>query len=125
MRKFISIFTGIFLCLNSFSQDSHKIDSLKRILLASSDDTLKGHVIWGLCQEFIYTKPDSCLYYAAMGFDLIKNPIIKKQFESSNNFYLQNFEVGLYTTSAIALSEQRSDSLAINNGIKSTGVSRK
>ena len=118
MRKFFSIFTGIVLGLNSFGQDAHRVDSLKRILLTSSDDTTKGHAILGLCGEFIYTKPDSCLYYGALGFDLIKNPEIKRQFESSNSFDLRNFEVRMYRASAIALSEQRSDSLAIKMGLK-------
>jgi two-component system, NtrC family, sensor kinase len=117
MMRLVSII-GTILYLNSFGQDVHKVDSLKKILSTSSEDTLKGLAIWDLFSEFLYTKPDSCLYYGAMGFDLIKNPVVKKKFESSDNFNLQFFEIGLYARSAIALSEERSDSLAIKTGLK-------
>ena len=123
--RFISILTGIVLYLNSYCQDSRKVDSLNKILVTSSDDTLKGQVIWELCQEFVYTKPDSCLYYGALGFDLIRNPITRQQFESSNNFDLHYFEASMYYVSAIALSEQRSDSLAIEMGLRALQLTEK
>jgi len=118
MMRLVSIIAGTILYLSSFGQDVHKVDSLKKILSTSSEDTVKGLAIWDLFSEFLYTKPDSCLYYGAMGFDLIKNPIAKKKFESSDNFNLQFFEIGLYARSAVALSEERSDSLAIKTGLK-------
>jgi two-component system NtrC family sensor kinase len=118
MKRIISILTSILFCANSFSQDRQRIDSLNKILLTSANDTVKATAIQQLCDEFIYTKPDSCLYYAGKGFALINNPSTKKQFESSGNTDLQDFEIILYRVSAVALSEQRSDSLAVSMGVR-------
>ena len=125
MRKLFSIVMTMAFFLDGFGQYSQKVDSLNRILSTVSDDTLRAKAIRELCREFVYTKPDSCLYYGALGFDLISDPAIRKKFESSNNFDLRYFEIGLYTSGAIALSEQRSDSLAVKMGFKSAAVNRK
>jgi two-component system, NtrC family, sensor kinase len=117
MRRLFSILITITFFLDGFGQYSQKVDSLNKVLSTGSDDTLRGKAIWALCREFVYTKPDSCLYYGALGFDLINDPAVKN-FESSNNFDLRYFEAFLYVNGAIALSEQRSDSLAVIMGLK-------
>ena len=118
MRRLFSILITTAFFLDGFGQHSQKVDSLNKILSAVSDDTVRAKAIWELCREFVYTKPDSCLYYGALGFDLINDPAVRKKFESSNNVDLRYFEIGLYTSGAIALSEQRSDSLAVKMGLK-------
>src|SRR4249919_3248248 len=79
------------------SQDPHTMDSLTKLLLATSDDNVKASVIADLARETVYTKPDSCLYYTELGLELVNNSSVKRRFERSENFNLYSFEVIMYT----------------------------
>ena len=89
MRRLFSIFITAAFFLNGFGQYSQKVDSLNKILSTVSDDTVRAKAILELCWEFVYTKPDSCLYYGTLGFDLINDPAVRQKLASSNNLDLQ------------------------------------
>ena len=123
MRRLFSILITTVFFLDSVGQDSQTVDSLNKILSTVSDDTLRAKAIHELFVAFVYTKPDSCLYYGSLGFDLVNEPGVKKKLESSDNFDLRYFEIDLYRSGAIALSELRSDSLAVKMGLKALQLS--
>ena len=93
------------------------------MLSSAQDDTITGLATWGLAYEYMWTKPDTCLYYTKKGFDLIGDPSVRNKFEGSAN--LSSFEIQMYWISAVALSEQRNDSLAIRMGLKSLQLAEK
>src|SRR4029078_11676033 len=123
MRRLFSILITTVLFLDGLGQDSQKVDSLNKILSTVSDDTLRAKAIHELFVAFVYTKPDSCLYYGSLGFDLLNDPAVKTKLESSDNFDIRYFEIDLYRSGAIALSELRSDSLAVKMGLKALQLS--
>jgi signal transduction histidine kinase len=123
MRKALLSFITVCFLTNSFSQDYHYVDSLKQLLSSAKDDTITGLATWGLAYEYMWTKPDTCLYYTKKGFDLISDPSVRNKFDRSAN--LSSFEIQMYWISAVALSEQGNDSLAIRMGLKSLQLAEK
>src|SRR3954452_4198911 len=101
MRKPFLILLNFFFFTTCFSQDYHRIDSLKNILITTKEDTLKGVAIWSLVDEYMYTKPDTGWYYAKMGLSLIDdNTSIKNEFGASQNPLLYSFETRMYAKGA-------------------------
>jgi len=88
MRKTLITFLNVYFFINSFSQDYHKVDSLRQLLYTTRDDTIKGLTIFGIAREYMWTKPDTCLYYTNLGLDLVADPSIKNKFERSENPFL-------------------------------------
>jgi signal transduction histidine kinase len=128
MRKVLFFLFSIYFFLNGFGQDYHRVDSLTKLLYATGNPAT-GAVIFWLAYEYMWTKPDTCLYYTKIGFELIGDPSIKDQFEKSERKSslevtedepqdLPTFEMDMYWISAVALSELRNDSLAVRMGLK-------
>ncbi|MGC4037000.1 MAG: ATP-binding protein [Chitinophagaceae bacterium] len=117
MKILTFIIAGFAIAVNTYCQDYHRIDSLKQILNTAHDDQTRGLAISELSGEYMWTQPDTCLYYTNMGLDLIRTPSIKSKFEISGNPFLRFFEIRMYSVSATALSELRNDSLAVKMGL--------
>lgn len=111
--------------VNALCQDYHKVDSLKKILLTSQEDTIKGSMIWALTKEYMWIKPDTTLYYSNMGLALIKNQEIKNEFQIYSDPLLRSFEIRMYEKSAIAYAVQRNDSLALKLAFKALKMAEK
>jgi len=117
MKILVSILLNICLSVNALCQDPYLVDSLNKLLFNTDDDTLKGLAIRSLIDEYVFNKPDSCLYYTNMGLELIKNKSIEKKFENAKMY---SFEQDMYSQSAVALSEVRNDSLAVKFAFKAS-----
>jgi two-component system, NtrC family, sensor kinase len=122
--------TGFILILFSYSvsglgQDHHQIDHLKSLLAHSEEDSSKGLTIREICRIYVYTNPDSCLFYANLGLELIKNRSIREKFEKSNNHFLNGFEWRMYLSIATALAQQRNDTLAVKMALKALDLGEK
>jgi two-component system, NtrC family, sensor kinase len=124
MRKAFITLLNVYFLVNSFGQDYHKVDSLRQLLYTTQDDAIKGSTILWLAREYMWTRPDTCLYYTKKGLDLISDQSIRNKFDRYENF-LHSFEIRMYWISATALSEQRNDSLAIRTGLKSLQLAEK
>src|SRR5205809_7092511 len=98
-KRLFSILMATAFFRDAPGQELHNADSLNKILSTAVNDTLRAKAISELCGDFVYTKPDSCLYYAALGFELINNTTTRKKLASSNNFDLRFFEINLYRRS--------------------------
>src|SRR6266536_2610687 len=125
MRK--AIISVLTMCsfVDCFGQDYHTIDSLKRVLNTTKEDTLKGLAIWSLVDEYMWTRPDSGLYFANTGLTFIKDARVKNEFEKSKNHILYSFEIRMYAKGAIAGSLQRNDSLALKWAFKALQMAEK
>src|SRR5438477_5662606 len=124
MKKAFITLLNIYFLVNGFSQDYHRVDSMKQLLYTTQEDTIKGSTILSLAYEYMWTKPDTCLYYTRKGLDLISDQSISNKFDRHENF-LYSFEIRMYWMSATALSEQRNDSLAIRMGLKALQLAEK
>ena len=70
-------------------------------------------------QTFICTAiPDSCLYFANLGLELVKENPVREKFEKSENPLLSQFEMLMYANIGTALAEQRNDALAVKMTLK-------
>ena len=117
MKIIVSILLNICLSANALCQDPYLVDSLNKLLFNTDDNTVKGLAIRSLIDEYVFTKPDSCLYYTNMGLELIKDKSIEKEFENAKMY---SFEQEMYSQSAVALSEVRNDSLAVKFAFKAS-----
>jgi tetratricopeptide (TPR) repeat protein len=120
--KFLLAATMIFfLNAGCFAQDPYGIDSLNKVFAASHNDIVTGLTALELAEEFVYVKPDSSLYFANIGFDLLKEPIVQNQLENAKE---NSYEASLCTHSAVALSLQRNDSLALKFAYKGLALAQ-
>jgi two-component system, NtrC family, sensor kinase len=118
--KFL-VAASMILLLNEgcFAQDPLRIDSLNKVFAASHNDILTGLTALDLAAEFVYIKPDSSLYFSNIGFDLLKEPIVQRQLETAKEY---SYEAQLCMHSAIALSLERNDSLALKFAYRGLGL---
>lgn len=117
--KFIAFSIGfLFLFGDCSAQDDHLADSLKQLLAISQTDTMRGLLIHKLVDEYLYKQPDTCLYYAYAGLDLMKNQGTRNAFENARDPLLKSFEMEMYANAGLALGQQRNDSLALRLGLK-------
>ncbi|HLY71408.1 MAG TPA: hypothetical protein VKR53_16855, partial [Puia sp.] len=120
MKLIIAVLAGICWASNVRCQDPHVVDSLDRLLVNNIGDTAKGAIITALVNEYVFTKPDSCLYFTNMGLDLVKEQSVRNKFEAAG---MDIFEQSMYSQSAVALSELRNDSLAVKFAFKALQLS--
>jgi len=125
MKTFYIIVISTCLLITGFSQDFYKVDSLRRVLFTTQNDTIKGLVIAALADEYLWVKLDTTLYYSNIGLQLIKEPKTKNKFQLSENFVLRSFEIRMYEKIAIAHAVQRNDSLALKIVYKALQMAEK
>jgi two-component system NtrC family sensor kinase len=121
MKKLLFSILATFLFVSSQSQN---IDSLKNILQHAKEDTSKGLAIMSLVSGYMWSKPDSCLYYANVGLKLIENDDIRSEFKDSKNFLLSIFHIAMYANGAIGAALERNDSLAMKMAFKALALAK-
>jgi tetratricopeptide (TPR) repeat protein len=127
MNSRLIIVLSLLLACRTQAQNYRRIDSLKAILNTTTADTTKGVAIWTLVDEYQYTRPDTGLYYARMGLDLIQNKTIRAEFDQSKNPLLYSFAIRMYLKGASACAQLRDDSAALTmafNGLRMAENSR-
>ena len=122
--------TGFILILFSLSisglgQGYNQIDSMKRLLAYSKEDSSKALVIKDLSRAYLYSNPDSCLFYASLGLELIKDRSVIEKFKTTNNRILSAFEWIMYGLMGTALAEVRNDTLAVKMALKALELCEK
>ena len=110
MKFLIAAFFSICLSTTALAQDPHMVDSLENMLDISNNAVQKTLAVYTLAKEFRFTKPDSCLYYANIGLELIKDQAINEKIEKAG---LSHYTEGLYECISIAFSEEGNDSIAL------------
>ena len=88
MKKYSLIFIFIFSILSIYSQN-REIDSLKVIVIKEKNDSLRALAYCKLGQKFLYTHPDSCIYYT----NISKSIAIKKNIKSIFSYCYNNYGV--------------------------------
>ena len=106
----------------NFGQNNIHTDSLKRLLTITREDSLKALAIGELADIYLYSRPDSCLYFANLGLELIKERSVREQFENSNNPQLYRFEMLMYANIGTALAEVRNDALAVKMTLRALQI---
>lgn len=104
--------------VKNFGQVYLQADSLERLLDRSKNDTDKALIIEQLADIYLYSHPDSCLYFANLGLELVKENPVREKFEKSENPLLSQFEMLMYANIGTALAEQRNDALAVKMTLK-------
>jgi len=120
-----SIVIVLTMFLSVSGQENHRIDSLIHVLTNARDDSSKAIAIWSLGREYVYYKPDSCLFYARMGLDLVKDQSVKDLFLKTDNPLLYSFELRMYSIMGSALAELRNDTLAVKMELKALELAKK
>ena len=125
MKMFLLILLLFFRPFENFGQNYLQADSLEKLLASSQEDTVKALMIVQLADVFLYSHPDSCIYFANQGLELIKEKSIRERFENTNNPLLYNFEMTMYSNIGTALAEQRNDALAVKMTLRSLELADK
>jgi two-component system, NtrC family, sensor kinase len=111
--------------IKSLGQKDYQIDSLKRLLTHSTEDSVKAKVIIQLVYEYLRNRPDSSIYYANLGLDLVRQESTKERFEKTDDPDLYGFEGIMYSLIGTALAEERNDALAVKMTLKSLELAEK
>jgi signal transduction histidine kinase len=111
--------------IKSSGQKDYQIDSLKHILTRSIEDSVKAKVIIQLVDKYLRNQPDSSIYYANLGLELIRAEPTKELFEKTNDPDLYGFEMIMYSSIGTALAEERNDALAVKMTLKSLELAEK
>ncbi len=72
MKKYLLILLGSLSFMNGFSQNTNKLDSLRRLVKNSNNDSIKIAAYKALYPLLIYSHPDSVKYYSNQGYLLAK-----------------------------------------------------
>ncbi|MDN3657278.1 ATP-binding protein [Ferruginibacter paludis] len=115
MKLILSLLLTILVITECLSQNRGKVDSMQKTLLHATGDSTKIKAILRLAELYVYTNPDSCLMYTSLGLSLVKNASSQPNHDP-DKFAIN--EARLNALSAVALSEQRNDSLAVKYALK-------
>jgi len=95
-RLFVSLFLVVFLSITLYPQVS-RIDSLKRIVLTQTNDTVRLITLNKISRLYFKSQPDSAFYYAGQMLSLAKDKkiyyYISNAFDLLSNFYEHNGEL--------------------------------
>lgn len=101
IHKISSVILGLLFIINVNAQTS-RIDSLKQLLIKPVADTFKINAYNHLSEYYMFSNPDSGLYYANKGFELAENISDKKglgvgyRLIALNYHFMSNNDTAIY-----------------------------
>ena len=107
MKKFFFLLLISFAAVTTVSQNLRYIDSLKKDLLRTKEDTNRVRITMDIADQYVWSQPDTALAYASSSLALA---------EKLNDTLGQIFNLG---TLAYIYSMRRNDSLALSNAFRS------
>ena len=107
MKKFFFLLLISFTAVTTVSQNLRYIDSLKKDLRRTKEDTNRVRITMDIADQYVWSQPDTALAYASSSLALA---------EKLNDTLGQIFNLG---TLAYIYSMRRNDSLALSNAFRS------
>ena len=107
MKKVFFLLVISFTAVTAVSQNLRYIDSLKKDLLRTKEDTNRVRITMDIADQYVWSQPDTALAYASSSLALA---------EKLNDTLGQIFNLG---TLAYIYSMRRNDSLALSNAFRS------